>query len=71
MKISNTAKCQQILRKVVFANNSRKSMALVSAQKLLDNKESREESNLVNAPGEKAQSHLTMNLVLEIVRNPY
>lgn len=44
-------------------------MAVVSAQKSLDNKESTE-SDLVNAPGEKSQSHLTLNLETEILRNP-
>lgn len=39
-------------------------MAVVSAQKSLDNKESTE-SDLVNAPGEKSQSHLTLNLETE------
>lgn len=63
-KISKTAKCQQILRKVLgcffffFANDSKKCLAIVSAQKLLDNKESLEDSDLVNAPGEMSQSHL-------------
>ena len=46
-------------------------MPVVSAQKLLGNKESTEESDLVNAPGEKSQPHLTMNLETEIFRNPY
>lgn len=40
-------------------------MALVSAQKLLDKKESPEESDFVNALGENSQSHLTMNVEIE------
>lgn len=71
MKISKTAKCQQILRKAVFAEGSRKHIGLVSAQKLLDNKESTEESDYVSALGENSQSHLTMNIEIEILRNPY
>lgn len=71
MKISKTAKCQQILRKAVFAKGSRKHIGLVSAQKLLDNKESTEESDYVSALGENSQSHLTMNIEIEILRNPY
>lgn len=46
-------------------------MALVSAQKLLDNKESIEESDFVSALGENSQSHLTMNVEIEILRNLY
>lgn len=71
MKISELVKCQQILRKVFFANHSRKLMAVVSAQKLLDEKESTKENDLVNAPGEKSQSHLTMNPETEILRISY
>lgn len=40
-------------------------MALVSAQKLLDKKESPEESDFVNALGENSQSYLTMNVEIE------
>lgn len=45
-------------------------MVLVSAQKLLDNKESTELSDFVSALGENSQSHLTMNIEIEILRNP-
>lgn len=46
-------------------------MVLMSAQKLLDNKESTEESDFVNALGENSQSHLRINIDVEILRNPY
>lgn len=44
-------------------------MVLVSAQKLLDNRESTEESDFVSALGKNSQSHLTMNVETEIPRN--
>lgn len=44
-------------------------MVLVSAYKLLDNKESIEESDFACALGENSQSHLTMNVEIEILRN--
>lgn len=69
--MSKADKCQQILRKAIFAKSSRKCMLLVSAQKLLDNKESTEESDFVSALGENSQSHLTMNQEVEIFRNLY
>lgn len=46
-------------------------MVVVTTQKLLDSKEYREESDLIDVPGEKSQSHLTINLETEILRNPY
>jgi len=46
-------------------------MAAVPALKLLGNKKSTQESDLLSAPGAKSQSHLTMNLEKEILRNPY
>lgn len=55
--------------KAVFVKSSRKCMVLVSAYKLLDNKESIEESDFACALGENSQSHLTMNVEIEILRN--
>lgn len=46
-------------------------MVLVSAQRLLDKKESTEESDFASAPGENSQSHPTMNVGREILRNLY
>lgn len=60
-----------MLRKVIIANDSRKRMVVVTTQKLIDNKEYREESDHINVSGDKSQSHLTINLEIEILRNPY